>query len=71
MIKVMVLSLDGYNDWKVGNTSFIEVETFTIQDITKVYFDDIEEGEEIELEQPNPFTITYNCEEGGEIFIKQ
>jgi hypothetical protein len=71
MIKVMVLSLDGYNDWKVGNTSFIEVEKFTIQDITKVYFDDIEEGEEIDLEQPNPFTITYMCEEGGEIFIKQ
>lgn len=70
MIKVMVLMLDGYNDWKVSDTEFIEVEEFTIQDITKVYYDDMDEDEEIELEQPNPFTITYNCEEGGEIFIK-
>jgi len=66
-IQIMVLTLDGYKDWNVTNTEYIEVDAFNKQEIINTYFDG--ELEIDDINQPNPYTITCMGEESGQVFI--
>lgn len=69
--KVMVVELDGYNDWKPNPPKFIEVDEFTPEQVGQVQFEE-EFNKECDIgEIHSDHLISLMGEEGGYLFIKQ